>query len=552
MEPIRVVVEPASEKPGNPFRVVRYRRGGTEIYRDRFDPESGEKRASSIFTLAEKLELDPEELDYLDGAICRAATRRAERAPALTWRPYPVEALPEPIRSFVVEGTEALGCDPAYLALPLLTALASAVGSAVEVRVTPEWAEPCVLWSAIVGESGSMKSPALKLALGPVHDRDLSEARAHQEQVAAWERDSADYEAQLQEWKRTGRGRGQPPPERPTAPTCVRHLCQDVTIEALAGVLEENPRGVLVAHDELAGLFAGFERYSGGRSSSDAQWLQCWSANPLRVHRKTGERRSLIVPRPVVSITGGIQPAILARQLGREHFESGLAARFLFAMPPYRRVRLRRAEIRPEHREAVAAVFDWLWTLEGVNAPEGNARPLAMRLSPAAYRRFEELFDAIEDRRETATGELSAALAKFRGYGARLALLIQLVELAAGNAPDNDGATVDRPAVEAAATLVAWHAHETERVYQALKETDEERERRELFELVEGRGGRMSPRDLMQAKRRYRGDAEGAEAALAGLVEVGRAAWRTEPAGATGGRPSRYVELIEAKNDGPW
>ena len=46
-----------------------------------------------------------------------------------TWRPFPVDALPEPVRSFVVDGARALGCDPSYIALPLLAALAAAMGT---------------------------------------------------------------------------------------------------------------------------------------------------------------------------------------------------------------------------------------------------------------------------------------------------------------------------------------------------------------------------------------------------------------------------------------
>ena len=35
-----------------------------------------------------------------------------------------------------------------------------------------------------------------------------------------------------------------------------------------------------------------------------------------------------------VSVTGGVQPGVLRRALGTEHYEDGLAARFLMAEPP--------------------------------------------------------------------------------------------------------------------------------------------------------------------------------------------------------------------------
>ena len=38
-------------------------------------------------------------------------------------RPFPVECLPQPIRSFTVEAAAAIDCDASYVALPLLVAL---------------------------------------------------------------------------------------------------------------------------------------------------------------------------------------------------------------------------------------------------------------------------------------------------------------------------------------------------------------------------------------------------------------------------------------------
>src|SRR5262249_4622581 len=47
----------------------------------------------------------------------------------LVFRAFPVDALPDPIRDFVDAGARAIGCDPSYLALPLLTVVAAAIGN---------------------------------------------------------------------------------------------------------------------------------------------------------------------------------------------------------------------------------------------------------------------------------------------------------------------------------------------------------------------------------------------------------------------------------------
>ena len=79
--------------------------------------------------------------------------------------PFPVDVLPEPIRSYVAAGAVTLGCEPAYIALPLLAVLASAVGNSRRVQLKQSWCEPCLVWAVIIGESGTLKSPAPDLAL---------------------------------------------------------------------------------------------------------------------------------------------------------------------------------------------------------------------------------------------------------------------------------------------------------------------------------------------------------------------------------------------------
>ena len=46
------------------------------------------------------------------------------------YEPFHVDVLPEPVRSYINESAAAIGCDPAFVALPLLSALAAAIGNA--------------------------------------------------------------------------------------------------------------------------------------------------------------------------------------------------------------------------------------------------------------------------------------------------------------------------------------------------------------------------------------------------------------------------------------
>lgn len=118
-------------------------------------------------------------------------------------------------------------------------------------------------------------------------------------------------------------------------------------------------------------------------------------------------------------------------------------------------------------------------------------------------------------------GDLAAAAAKLTSYCARIALVLHLSRLAAGESVDPY--VVDQVSLSTSIDLTEWFAHEARRVYSALAESDEEREIRQLVDLIGRRGGRITVRALQHASRRYRDSAEEAEAQLRALVKAGLA-----------------------------
>lgn len=251
----------------------------------------------------------------------------------LSYRPFPIDALPEPIRGYVISGAQAISCDRSFLALPLLVALAAAIGNTRRLTLKSTWSVPAILWGAIVGESGTAKTPAFAQALGPVYDRQGKALARHAREREKYDVDLARWEKDMQAWKKRRTGE---PPKRPDPPEAERFVVNDTTVEAMIPILRANPRGLLLARDELSGWFGSFDRYAGrGRASTDsANWLSMFNGKEVIVDRRTGTPQTIHVPRAAVSICGGIQPAILQRVLASEHRESGLAARFLLAFPP--------------------------------------------------------------------------------------------------------------------------------------------------------------------------------------------------------------------------
>jgi hypothetical protein len=443
------------------------------------------------------------------------------------YQPFPVDALPEPARSFVAQGAAALGCDPAYLALPALTVLASAIGYTRTIRLKRGWDEPCVVWSAVVGDSGTMKSPAWMKAVEPL----VAIQRGH----------LRDYKDQVRERKRS-----KMVPDDGDRPRLRRVVCSDTTVERLAGILEDNPRGILVARDELNGWLGSFVRYKGQRGGSDLpNWLEMFNARTITVDRVSYTEARDAVPIHVhgaaVSVCGGIQPGVLARALSPDAFDAGLAARVLMAWPTKRPKQWSEMEVVPEVQGAYAATVGRLLALDFHRDSEGEDVPFAVRLTPAAKEAWVQFFNSWGREQAAAEGALAAAFAKLEAYAARFTLIHHVVSRVARHEDDSD--PIEPASVEAGVCLARWFAYEVRRIYAVLAESDADSATRKLVEHIQAQGGRITARELQRSNSRQYPNAAVAEAALNRLVEDGLAAWEQRPVGSAGGRPSRALRL---------
>jgi hypothetical protein len=459
------------------------------------------------------------------------------------YRLFTVDALPEPIRGFVDAGARAIGCDLSYLALPLLTAIAAAIGNTRRLELKRGWSAPPILWGAIVGESGTAKTPAFKLVMRSVRERQRKALERHAKAIKQFEADLARWEKDMAAWKRD-KNAGSDPPEKPDQPQAERFIVSDTTIEALAPILLANPRGLLLARDELAGWIGSFDRYAGkGKAGADsANWLSMFNAESIIVDRKTGTPRTIHVPQAAVCISGGIQPAVLQRALGLEHRESGLAARLLLTCPPRRVKRWTEADIDLSAEAELVRLFDRLYELQPTDGDDGEPRPALVRLSGDAKTVWKAYYNAHAIEQADLTGDMAAAWSKLEEYAARLALVIHFTRWAACDPNLTKPDILDAASMNAGITLAKWFKHEARRVYAMLDESDAERDEHRLVDWISRKSGTVTPREVQQGCRWLK-ESGAAEMALEELVKAGRGAWRDVPTTAKGGRPARAFVL---------
>jgi len=373
---------------------------------------------------------DPSKLQKLQVASCKR-TR-------LEWEDFPLGVLPTPVREYARAQSEAMSIDPAMVVTPSLAGLSAAVGNSRHVNIKSNWSEPATLWTMLIQASGTLKSPAMEKALAP-HFRIERKLRD-------------EWEKEVNQWEEKDKD------ERGPKPTRERRLANDATVESLALLHDDNPRGLLLYRDELAGWLGSFNQYNKG--DSDLQnWIEFYESRPVQVDRKSSDRPSIFVDHPSVAITGTIQPEVLEDRLTSLHFQSGFVARTLMCKPPEKPRRFNDNDVTRETRQNYRSLVKHLYSLV---MPDRNQYHVEkdLDLSSEATEVYGEFFDECQKKIEKlSSGPLRSMVAKNQAVGARLALIFQLCE-----EPYSD--VVGRDAMIAGTKVAHWFRNEAARIYQ--------------------------------------------------------------------------------------
>ena len=337
------------------------------------------------------------------------------------YRPFPIHALPPAVREFVESVANSVGCDPCFAALPALTLVGAAIGGALTISPKRGWKEVPILWAVVIGDSGTAKSPAANPVSAIAQSIEDGLDQRFEIALATYIDDLATYKAR----QKDDASEKDPNDIRPIPPVREYFTADDVTIERLVENLKGSPRGIFLLQDELANWFGSFSRYKGKSGGCDAaKWLGMFDGQSVGYQRRTatpGTPRDIRVKRAIVSVSGGIQPGILANILSDESYmHSGLASRLVFAMPPKRCVRFSDIEPDPEAESRFHKVVHCLREM-----PFDPKQPVpSIRLDVMARAEFVRFHDAMAEAAEDRDGGgMAAAYPKLARIALRLAMM---------------------------------------------------------------------------------------------------------------------------------
>lgn len=288
---------------------------------------------------------------------------------------FPMHALPPILRDFAEAGSRSLPTPPEMIAIPCLVVAGAAIGNSCVIELKENWRESASIYAAIISPSGTMKSPALSYALQSLQELE------EQTQRRTW--------------------------------------TSNVTVESFIRLLAENPRGLLVACDELTAWVRSMNQYKQGKGSDRQFYLSSWNGAPFAYDRVT-ESTHIRIPRPFVSVVGCIPPEMVGVLNDEKGSEDGFTARILPCWPKMTPVRWNERVITPETRDAYLKLIKELY---GIPYDPENLRVL--KLSSETRTVWVQWHDThcAEMEQPGLHPFLRGAYAKLKGYCARLSLI---------------------------------------------------------------------------------------------------------------------------------
>jgi hypothetical protein len=319
-------------------------------------------------------------------------------------------------------------------------------------------------------------------------------------------------------------------------------------VEKVGELLNENPNGLLLKRDELAGWLLSLDKM--GREGDREFYLESWNGNSGFMVDRIG-RGSFHVEANCLSVMGGIQPGKL-----QDFFRGGLSEdtkgddgflqRLQVLIWPDTIGEWKKPTSFPNKavKEAAYEVFEAIdrLTAEQLGARGDEGEMPYLKFSPAAQSVWDEYREELETRLRM-DGDTPEAfdshISKYRSLMPSLALIFHLIEVVTGRAEDASSVGEDQARLAAAwCEYLEMHA---QKVYSPKLKTSVT-----IAHLIAEKIQSGHIRDGMTIREIWRPQWSGlrdSETVRKGLEELERCGWVKLISEKTGGRDSEIVSI---------
>ena len=291
--------------------------------------------------------------------------------------------------TFMDSHAKSIGVPKEFLFFPLLTTVASLMGTSTCIEINNKWREPALLWFVIASKKGTNKSGALNLLSGALQE--IEEMLAERDNDVG--NDDEETQKQL--------------------------LVDHFSFEELFNVMSRNGNKVLALYDEMTTFYGLLDLFKPNGCSHDRKTLLNlynggkWSRNFRSVKGKMNNTS--------FNIAGFIQPYYVVELLHPDDHD-GFNDRQLFDVPPEIEVNYRDLETElPTHIPSFTDVFQRVIDL--------HDSPKTYSFGENAMKSFIDYHDALNERKKsTVDNDMRGVLSKAKGQSARLATILHVAD----------------------------------------------------------------------------------------------------------------------------
>ncbi len=461
------------------------------------------------------------------------------------------EMIPEPFKAWIMDIAERMQCPVDFVAAAAVVSAGSLIGTecCIYPKARDDWYELPNLWGAVIGRPSLLKSPAIAESTKPLKRLAADATREYKDAFTEYEQQKVIHKARrdvLDGQIKKALKEGKDPMsmfssvDKITPPVEKRYLTQDGTVEKIGELLIDNPRGLLIYRDELAGFLHSLEKQ--GREGDRAFYTEAWNAKDGFTYDRIG-RGTLHVDKLIISVFGAITPGALSEYVSGAMKEGrgddGLMQRFQVSVYPDASPEWQNVDRYPDTEQKNRAYEIYKILSEERLYSNLTGEPGGLHFDSMAQGLFNEWRTDLEARLRK--GDLIPAmeshLAKYRKLVPCLALVFHLIEMADDTAT---GDVSERAFIQAAAWGEYLESHAV-RIYDAAISFDMAAARELLKHILAGeiKDGE-APREIYRHHWAKLATAEDVKLALEILQDYD---WLTVNKTVTGGRPSEVILL---------